>query len=331
MLDPAGQSGAVHVDDQAGPLVHGHGQRLGAAHAAASGGQGQGAGEGPSEALGGHGGERLVGALDDALRADVDPGPGGHLPVHGQAEGLEPAELRPGGPVPDEVRVGDQDSRGPLVGAHHTDRPSGLDQHGLVVAQRRQRPDQGMEAGPVAGRPARPAVDHERVRVLGDLWVEVVLQHPQRSLLRPAQRCAGRSPGRANPDRGAELVGHGRLLSFRLSPAGRRRPRPRRAARRRRSLCRRRGSPRRRSGPGPDRRRRCARAARAAPVPAAGEAGARRSRARAAVISSIASTWRSPVHSRDAASVRWPSPSTRGPPASPSWGSSRRWPGQPAA
>ena len=41
----------------------------------------------------------LVGALQDALGADVDPRAGGHLAVHGQAELLEPAELRPGGPV----------------------------------------------------------------------------------------------------------------------------------------------------------------------------------------------------------------------------------------
>ncbi len=30
-------------------------------------------------------GEGLIGALNDALRADIDPGPGGHLAVHGQA------------------------------------------------------------------------------------------------------------------------------------------------------------------------------------------------------------------------------------------------------
>ena len=45
------------------------------------------------------GDEGLVGALQDALRADVDPRAGGHLPVHREAELLEPAELVPGRPL----------------------------------------------------------------------------------------------------------------------------------------------------------------------------------------------------------------------------------------
>ena len=99
VLDPAVQPGPVDVDDQAGAVVQGDGERLGAAHAAAAAGQGQGAGEGAAEPLLGDRGEGLVGALDDALGADVDPRPGGHLAVHGQPEVLEPAELGPGRPV----------------------------------------------------------------------------------------------------------------------------------------------------------------------------------------------------------------------------------------
>ena len=40
-------------------------------------------------------GERLVGALQDPLGPDVDPGPGGHLAVHHQPGGVELAELVP--------------------------------------------------------------------------------------------------------------------------------------------------------------------------------------------------------------------------------------------
>ena len=172
---------------------------------------GERAGEGAAEPLGGDGGERLVGALQDALGADVDPRAGGHLAVHGQAELLEPAELRPGRPVADQVGVGDQHPRRPLVGAQHADRLAGLHEHRLVVraASVRVRTIASKRA-PVAGGPAGAAVDDEVVGALGDLGVEVVLQHPQRRLGLPApggqRRCrAGARTGRA-PSMGALLA-----------------------------------------------------------------------------------------------------------------------------
>jgi len=129
----------------------------------------------------------LVGALEDALGADVDPGTGGHLAVHGEAEGLEAPELLPVGPVADQVGVGDEDARGPLVGLHHADRAAGLDEHRLVLLQGAQRADHGVEGAPVTGGLAGAAVDDELVGVLGDLRVEVVLQHPQSGFLLPSQ------------------------------------------------------------------------------------------------------------------------------------------------
>ena len=55
--------------------------------------------------------ERLVGALEDPLRADVDPRPGRHLTEHRQPLRLEPAELVPGRPARHEQRVRDQHAR----------------------------------------------------------------------------------------------------------------------------------------------------------------------------------------------------------------------------
>ena len=55
--------------------------------------------------------EGLVGALEDPLRADVDPRPRRHLPEHRQPLGLEPAELVPGRPLRHEQRVRDQHAR----------------------------------------------------------------------------------------------------------------------------------------------------------------------------------------------------------------------------
>jgi hypothetical protein len=63
----------VHLDAERYPLVHGYGERLGAAHAAEPGGEADAAAQGSAEALLRDGGERLVGALEYALGTDVDP------------------------------------------------------------------------------------------------------------------------------------------------------------------------------------------------------------------------------------------------------------------
>ena len=90
-----------------------------------------------------------------------------------------------------------QDARRPLVGLHDADGAAGLDEHRLVLLEGAQRADHGVEGAPVAGRLAGAAVDDELVGVLGDLGVEVVLQHPQGGFLLPppgAQFRAARRP-----------------------------------------------------------------------------------------------------------------------------------------
>ena len=166
----------------------------------------------PPKCWRGQRGEGLVGALQDPLGADVDPGPGGHLAVHGQPQRLQPAELVPGGPARDQVGVGDQHPGGVLVGAEHAHRLAALDQQRLVVAQPLQRGDDGGIALPVARRLARPAVDHQILGALGHLGVEVVLQHPQRRLLVPAP--AGQPAAARRPDgaAGSGARGHGRII-----------------------------------------------------------------------------------------------------------------------
>ena len=167
MLDPALQSGPVDVDDQADAVVQRHGQRLGAAHAAAAAGQRQGAGERAAEPLLRDRGERLVRALHDALGADVDPRAGRHLAVHGQPELLQAPEFRPGRPVADQVGVGDDHPRCPLMGSHHPDRATGLDEHRLVRRQRASgwRPWRRTPASPgPRDRCRRTRQDHRAVR-----------------------------------------------------------------------------------------------------------------------------------------------------------------------
>ena len=178
--------GLVDFDAQRDAAVERHRQRLRAAHPAEAGGQRDRPGERAAVVAPGDLGEALVRPLHDPLGADVDPRAGGHLPVHRQPLGLESAELVPRRPLGNEVRVGDQHPRRPLVRAEDADGLARLDEQRLVVVQLAQARDDRVERVPRAGGPTGAAVDDERVGMLGDIRVEVVHQHPQRRLLRPA-------------------------------------------------------------------------------------------------------------------------------------------------
>ena len=195
VLDPPGDPGlvALHADDHA--AVHRDGQRLRTAHAAQPGGQRDRAGQGSAEPFGRDRGERLVGALQDALGADVDPRAGRHLAVHGQAELLQAAELLPGRPLRDQVGVGDEHSGGPLVRSQDADGLAGLDEERLVVVEVLEGfYDRGVGV-PAPGGAAGAAVDDELVGMFGHLRVEIVHQHAHRGFLRPALAAALCAPG----------------------------------------------------------------------------------------------------------------------------------------
>jgi hypothetical protein len=136
--------------------------------------------------LAGEFGEGLVGPLEDALRADVDPRPGGHLAVHRQAQRLQPPELLARRPVRHEEGVGEQHARRILVRREDADRLAAPDQQRLVVPEPPQLAHDRVERRPGARRPPAAAIDDEVLGALGDLGVEVVQQHPQRRLLLPA-------------------------------------------------------------------------------------------------------------------------------------------------
>ena len=183
-------------------------QRLRAAHAAEAGGQDPFAGERAVVVAPADLHERLVGALHDALAADVDPRAGGHLAVHHQALAIELVEMVPGAPVRHQVRVGNQHARCIGVGAEDADRLARLHQQRLVGLELPQRCDDAVEALPVAGGAADAAVDDELARALGDDRVEVVHQHPQRGLGEPGLG-RDRGAGRAPDDAGVVDAGHG--------------------------------------------------------------------------------------------------------------------------
>ena len=216
VLDPAFEPRLVDVDNQHGAVVHRDGERLCATHPAAAAGQSQRAGEG-SVAIavtvfwfGGElprdSAERFIRALQDALRADVDPRTGRHLPIHCQALGLEFAELWPRRPVADEVGVGDEHTRRPLVRTEHTNGFARLHEQRLVIGERLEGTDDRVVTLPVAGGLARAAIDNEVFGALGHFGVEVVHEHAHRRFGLPRTRRQGGAAGRAN---GGVLVSHG--------------------------------------------------------------------------------------------------------------------------
>ncbi len=140
-LQPELDAARLALDGDHRGAGQGRGERLRAAHAAEAAGQDPFAREGAAEVLAAHLGEGLVGALHDALGADVDPRAGRHLAVHHQALPIELVEVLPGGVGGHQIGVGDQDARRILVGAENADRLSRLHQQRLVVVQGLQRGD----------------------------------------------------------------------------------------------------------------------------------------------------------------------------------------------
>ena len=308
----------VALDADRDAVVHGDGERLRAAHAAEPGGQRDRAGQRAAEPLVGDRGERLEGALQDALGADVDPRAGGHLAVHRQPEVLEPAELLPVGPVADQVGVGDQHPRRPLVGAHHADRLAGLHEQRLVVLERRAGCARGRRTTPSCARPCRC-----RRRRRGPRGARRSRGRGCSSASAAAPRSATSGAVSSVPwaawmgRRGLVVGGHCEFSDHCL----RRRARtaPERTSATAVSIS----GERWRSGPGPSMPAARSRPT-TAPVAGDGSSGARRSSARAAVSTSIGDHPGQPVDRRGAACGRPTSPSRRGPPASRWTGSSRR-------
>ena len=153
-----------------------------------------------------HFGEGLVGALHDALRANIDPRAGRHLAVHHEPLLIELVEIVPCPPMRHEVGIGDQHARRILVGPEDAHGFARLDQQRLVILQRLEAGDDAVEGFPVACGAADAAIDHEFLGPFGDTGVEVVHQHAHWRLGEPAL--------------GADLRAGGRLDDARVVAAG---------------------------------------------------------------------------------------------------------------
>jgi hypothetical protein len=126
--EPLVDARLVHLHGEHRRAVHGRGQRLGTTHPPEARRQYDSAGERAAEVSPRDRAERLVRALQDALRADVDPRSGGHLPVHRQAGALQRPEGIPGRPASHQVAVGDEHARSPGVGPEHGHRLAALNE-----------------------------------------------------------------------------------------------------------------------------------------------------------------------------------------------------------
>ncbi len=105
--------------------------------------------------------ERLVGALQDALRADVDPAAGRHLAVHREARDPRDRGTRPRSPTPARASRWRSARAAPGMRAEHRHRLARLHEQRLVVLEPAQRARRWRRSLPVARRLAGAAVDDE--------------------------------------------------------------------------------------------------------------------------------------------------------------------------
>ena len=179
-------SDRIDLDSEKASPVHRGCQGLGASHPAETAGHNQPALERATEMVSACRGEGLVGPLHDALAADVDPGPGGHLPIHRESESLQPVKLIPRRPAADQVGIGNQDARRLWVGPKNADGLARLHEQRFVVGQTFERAHDRVKALPVPRGPAGAAIDNQLVRIFGHFRVEIIHQHPQGRFLMPA-------------------------------------------------------------------------------------------------------------------------------------------------
>ena len=212
LLESTLNARSIDFRDQRGRFIHRRRERLRAAHPAQTSGDDQFSAKRIVEARLCYRREALVRPLQNSLGSNVNPRAGRHLSVHREPEGVETAEFVPGGPMRDEVRVGDEHARRILMRLENADRFTRRDEHRLVVLQSFECRDERVEAFPIARRLSDPAIDDELLGTLGDLRIEIVHQHPKRRFLLPSAARDFRAARRANDASGIDRCGHARMV-----------------------------------------------------------------------------------------------------------------------
>ena len=150
--------------------------------------------------------ERLVGTLNDSLRADVDPRTRRHLAVHREPLRFELAKDAPIRPLRDQICVGDQHARRASVRSKNGDGLAALHDQRLVVLQPAERANDRIEGLPRPCGATVAAIDDQILRAFGNLGIEIVHQHAQCGFLRPTQASEFRAPRRPNRARARDCA-----------------------------------------------------------------------------------------------------------------------------
>ena len=171
--------GRVHLGrdgDHAGDVAR---LGLGAGHAAEARGDKQLAGKGRVLRIEAPSGieHRDGRAVDDALRADGHVGPGGHLAVLADAEGVHALVVVAAAVVRDDHAVGHHHPGRAGVGGEQAHRVPAVHDERLLLGHFAQVAHHEAVLGPVLEDGAIAAVRDELLRVLGDGRIQVVLDH----------------------------------------------------------------------------------------------------------------------------------------------------------
>ncbi len=213
-------AGLVAFHGKAGGARHDGCQRLGTAHAAEAAGQDPLACQVAVIMLAAGFREGLVGALNDALGADIDPRAGRHLAVHHQALLIELVEVLPIGPVGYQVGVRNEHARRIGMGPDDGYRLARLDEQRFVGFEILQRGADGIEVVPGARSATDPAINDQLVRVFGDIRMQVVHQHAKRRLGQPALGVEFGAGRRVDVALIVTGVGHPFVLSMLVGASG---------------------------------------------------------------------------------------------------------------
>ena len=138
--------------------------------------------------LAAHLNEGFVRPLHNSLATNIDPRSCRHLTKHHQAFPVELAKVFPGGPMRHKIRVGDQDAGRIGVRSKNANRLARLNQQRLIGLQYPQRSYDCIVGIPITRRLADATVNDEIFGPLGNLGIEIVHQHAQRSFGQPAFR-----------------------------------------------------------------------------------------------------------------------------------------------
>ena len=118
--------------------------------------------------------ESLVGPLHNALRTNINPRTGRHLPVHHQPLPFQFIKMFPVGPIRHQHGIRNQNPGCVHMGWKNRHRLSALDEQGFVIVQIHQRPLNLIKGLTVAGRFAPSSVNNQIIGSLRHIGIQIV-------------------------------------------------------------------------------------------------------------------------------------------------------------